>query len=251
MLVGIVPMGGVGERWSPYPCPKELLPFGVDERGRPLVIADHVIRGMERAGVELIVVPVRAEKATAVLGYFGHRRLSGATMVYLSAPGPSLAANLRACVPVLGNNPVLFGMPDTYFTPEHAFTILLAELENPTEVVLGCWEHDNLAELDTVDRDGRIIRSVQPKPRPVELGLREAWGLAVWSADFTRRLAEWDDPSRPNPGFVFAAAAREGLARGVGFAEGTYIDIGSYGQYEAGLWARRREIADHAATSET
>ena len=88
MLIGIVPMGGSGERWAPYPGPKELLPFGLDEHGRPLVIADHVIRRMERAGVELIVVPVRPEKATLVLGYFGHRRPSGATMVYISAPGP-------------------------------------------------------------------------------------------------------------------------------------------------------------------
>ena len=243
-------MGGSGERWAPYPCPKELLPFGHDENGRPLVIADHVIRQMERAGAELIVVPVRPEKATLVLGYFGHRRPSGATMAYLSAPGPSLAANLRACVPLLGSHPVVFGMPDTYFSPDDAFVACLTELRGSTEVVLGCWEQDNPAELDTVERDGPIIRAVYPKPRSVDPGFREAWGIAAWSSAFTHRLAAWDDPTRPNPGFVFAAAASAGLARGVGFTEGAYFDIGSYRQFENGLLALNL-VAHGSAASKT
>ena len=104
-------------------------------------------------------------------------------------------------------------MPDTFFSPENAFAACLAELQGSTEVVLGCWEQDNPAELDTVDREGPIVRAVHPKPRGVELGFREAWGIAVWTSAFTRRLASWDDPARPNPGFVFAAAAKDGLAR--------------------------------------
>ena len=247
MLIGIVPMGGAGERWAPYPCPKELLPFGQDENGRPLVIADHVIRRMEQAGVDLIVVPVRPEKATAVLGYFGHRRPSGATMVYLSAPGPSLVANLRACVPILGDHPVIFGMPDTYFSPKDAFVRCLAELQGATEVVLGCWEQENPAELDTVDRVDRVIRAVHPKPRAVEPGFREAWGIAAWSGAFTRRLAAWDDPARPNPGFVFAAAASAGLARGIDCSPGTYVDIGSYSQFEIGLLALAESAGEPGA----
>ena len=248
MIVGIVPMGGMGERWAPYPGPKELVPFGVDSVGRPLVIADHVIQRMERAGVDQIVIPVRAEKAGQVMGYFGHRRKSGAIIIYVAAPGPSLIANVQACIPLLGSNTVLFGMPDTYFTPAEAFTACLGQLADGIEVVLGCWEQDNPAELDTVDRVGHVVRAVKPKPRAVDDDLKEAWGIAVWSGTFTARFRAWSDPDRPNPGFVFASAADEGLARAVGFSAGSYLDIGGYRQYENGLVALRNRPADADAS---
>src|ERR1051326_285996 len=100
MLTGVVPMGGIGERWAPYPCPKELLPFGLDQHNRPLVIGDYVMQRMVAAAVDLIVIPIRPEKATQVMSYFGHRRPEGPPIAYIAAPGPTLVANLQACVPL-------------------------------------------------------------------------------------------------------------------------------------------------------
>lgn len=235
MRIGVVPMGGFGERWAPYPCPKELLPFGQDEQGRPRVIGDYVMARMARAGVELIVVPVRAEKALSVMTYFGHRFQGGPAIAYVAAPGPSLVANLQACVPLLAGHTVLFGMPDTYFTPVEAYRSLLERLDSETELVLGCWVHPNPAELDTVELDGEIVRAVKPKPRAAEDNIGEVWGIAAWDARFTDRLGDWTDPARHNPGFVFAAAAAAGRARGVVFEESRYVDLASYPLWERAL----------------
>lgn len=235
MLVGVVPMGGYGERWAPYPCPKELLPFGHDERGRPRVIGDYVMARMTRAGVELIVVPVRPEKAMSVMTYFGHCYAEGPAIAYVAAPGPSLVANLRATVPLLAGHTVLFGMPDTYFTPIGAFRALREQLGDETELVLGCWVHPDPRELDTVEiKDGRALR-VKPKPRSTEDYTREVWGIAAWTPGFTERLRTWNDPIRHNPGFLFAEVAKAGRARAVVFPGERYVDVASYAPWEAAL----------------
>src|SRR5438067_1400485 len=158
MLVGIVPMGGYGERWTPYPCPKELLPFGCEPDGRPRVIGDYVMARMALAEADLIVVPVRPEKAILVMNYFGHRFRDLVPIAYVAAPGPTLVANLQACVPLLQGNTVLFGMPDTYFTPKTAFRSCREALGGTTELVLGCWLHPDPSELDTVEIDGTQVR---------------------------------------------------------------------------------------------
>lgn len=235
MLVGIVPMGGFGERWAPYPCPKELLPFGEDASGRPRVIGDYVIERMVYAGVDLVVIPVRPEKATLVMRYFGHRLAGGRPVVYVAAPGPTLVANLQACVPLLGESTVLFGMPDTFFTPRNAFRACLEALSGPAELVLGCWEHADPAELDTVVRNGQHLHAVRPKPRSGDDDSREVWGIAVWNGRFTERLHAWCDEQRQNPGHVFQAAAAAGSGRAVLLSGGVYVDIGSYRRYEGAL----------------
>src|SRR3712207_5493930 len=115
MLVGLVPIGGVAERGRAYPGFKELLPAGVDENGRPRVIGDYVLERMMAAGVELVVMPVRVEKAQMVMGDFGHQLANGALVAYVAAPGPTLLANLQVCAPLLRGHQVLCGFPDTFF----------------------------------------------------------------------------------------------------------------------------------------
>lgn len=236
MLVGVVPMGGFGERWSPYPCPKELLPFGQGEDGRPRLIGDYVMERMVTAGVDLIVVPVRAAKASQVMDYFGHKLRGGPPIAYIAAPGPTLVANLQATVPLLRGHTVLFGMPDTYFTPEFAFLSCLSLLDDPAELVLGCWVHDDPTELDTVVREGTSLRAVRPKPRPVNGESNEVWGIAAWAPEFTERLRTWPDRDRQNPGYLFHAAAEQGKARATLFPGHQYVDLGSYASY---AWALR------------
>lgn len=235
MLVGVVPMGGFGERWAPYPCPKELLPFGCDPDGRPRVIGDCVMERMAEARADLIVIPVRPEKALPVMSYFGHRYRGGPAVAYVSAPGPTLVANLQACVPLLSGHSILFGMPDTYFTPSRAYHALLEHLHAPTELVLGCWGHADPRELDTVQIEGNVVRRVMPKPRTAEDHSSEVWGIAAWSTGFTERLDAWNDRAHHNPGFLFAEAAMAGKAKGVVFTGDRYWDVASYGLWEDAL----------------
>lgn len=235
MLTGIVPMGGSAERWYPYPCPKELLPFGKDSKGRPRVIADYVIERMVMAGVEQVILPIKEDKAYLVMKYLGNCLLNGAPIIYTAAPGPTLLANLQSCIPYIRDQQVLFGMPDTYFVPENAFTSCLEALKGSYELALGCFLHDHPKELDLVDRWDSTIIAVRPKPRPEGENGKEIWGIAAWGAAFTARLAEWSSSEGNTPGFVFNKAARAGSATGVLFSDGYYEDIADYPTYQKAL----------------
>jgi hypothetical protein len=126
-------------------------------------------------------------------------------------------------------------MPDTVFWPTSAFQMCLSELVGSTEVVLGCWTHSDPSGLDTVVREGSRLVAVNPKPRLVDDGSSEAWGIAAWTPQFTKRLEAWSDVVRHNPGFVFQAAAIDGRARGVCFRQGEFSDLGTYALYEGAM----------------
>ncbi len=235
MLVGLVPMGGFAERWRPYPGPKELLPCGVDPSGRPRVIADYVLDRMMAAGVEMVVVPVRAEKAEQVLSYFGHRLSNGALLVYVAAPGPSLLANLQACVPLLRGHRVLFGFPDTYFLPQNAFSYCLEALDPQIELVLGSFSNHEITRMFLVEREGSRLTGVRTTPRPndqPELG-KEVWGIAAWNDAFTERLGGWSRDEGDDPSYVLNAAAKTGQSLCIPMPEGEYFeDLASYQIYQ-------------------
>ncbi|HEX2911441.1 MAG TPA: hypothetical protein VH186_11570 [Chloroflexia bacterium] len=233
MLVGLVPMGGFAERWRPYPCPKELLPFGTDAAGRPRVIADVVIDRMIHAGIEQLVIPVRPEKATMVMSYYGHKLTNGADVVYIAAPGPSILANLQACVPLLRGHTVLFGFPDTYFEPLEAFSLCLKVFEPGVELVLGTFENHDIPRVFTTYRDGQKLVRVRTSPKPPEEREKEVWGVAVWGPDYTERMAAWNREDGDDPSYVHNAAAQAGNSRCIPMPDNAYYeDMASYTYYE-------------------
>jgi len=237
MLIGIVPMGGSAERWKPYPCPKELLPFGIDSKNQPRVIGDYVLERMVKADVEMVVIPVSPGKATMVMQYFGQRLTNGASIIYLAAYGPTMLANVQSCIPIIKGNHVLFGMPDTYFLPEVAYINCVEALDTSIELVLGSFNHEKPDQLDLVERDGQMLIAVKPKPRPVEDSSTEIWGIAAWNAEFTERLGS--DPG-PTLGHVFHSAALAGNSRCVLQPESCYIDLAEYSVYQHHLTLERQ-----------
>ncbi len=240
MLVGLVPMGGYAERWRPYPSPKELLPAGLDDKGRPRVIADYIFDRMVTAGVEMVVIPVRPEKASHIIGYFGHHLANGALIAYVAAPGPSLLANLQACVPLLLGHQVLFGFPDTFVLPANSFDYCLQQLEPSVEVVLGSFVNHNITRIFSVKRQDYQLLSVRTTPLPPGDPDREVWGIAAWNPAFTTRLANWSRSEGDDPSFVLDAAARSGQARCVPMPPGEFFeDLASYPIYQRFLTTNR------------
>lgn len=235
MLVGLVPMGGFAERWRPYPCPKELLPAGMDSAGRPRVIADYIIDRMIAAGVEMVVMPVRPEKAQLVIGYFGHQLANGALIAYVAAPGPTLLANLQACVPLLRGHQVLFGFPDTFVLPTNPFNLCLELLEPQLELALGSFLNHNITRVFAVKREGYHLQEVRVTPLPLDdtTSSREVWGVAAWNPAFTERLAAWQREDGDDPSFVLNAAAQAGQARCQPMPDGEFFeDLASYKIYQ-------------------
>ena len=166
MLVGLIPMGGQAERWAPLVTPKELLPVGQRSDGRPLMLVDYVLEAMLAADVELIVIPITPIKADIVMRYLGTHLTNGALISYITAPGPTLVANLAACAGLLQGHDVLFGMPDTIFTPVDILRQCHERLGTDVELSLGVFPSTEPEELDVVDHSDGWAHAIRPKPRP-------------------------------------------------------------------------------------
>jgi Nucleoside-diphosphate-sugar pyrophosphorylase involved in lipopolysaccharide biosynthesis/translation initiation factor 2B, gamma/epsilon subunits (eIF-2Bgamma/eIF-2Bepsilon) len=242
MAVGLVPMGGSAARWQPLVSPKELLPFGNRPDGSPKVAADCVFDAMTAGDVSRVIVPILPQKAQLIMRYLGTRLKNGALITYFAAPGPTLTANVMACVPLLGNDDVFFGMPDTSFTPADIFLHCGARLSGQAECVLGVFPSDSPAELDVVlHRDG-IAESVWPKPHGFGSAPGDVWGVAAWNAAFTRRVASWPDACDPL-GAIFRQAAAEGRGSCAVVAGQDYADLGTYSRYAHALAGLHVEAA--------
>jgi hypothetical protein len=234
MAVGIVPMGGSAARWRPLSCPKELLPFGTRPDGSPKVAADCVFEAMTAADVSRVIVPILPQKAPLIMPYLGTRLKNGALITYVAAPGPTMMANLMACAPLLGNDDVLFGMPDTSFTPPDIFIRCGDRLGGAVECVLGVFPSDDPEELDVVLHHDGFADSVLPKPHAFGGAPGDVWGVAAWNAAFTTRAAMWPDTSGPL-GAVFRQVAVEGGRSCAVVAGHDYTDLGSYSRYARAL----------------
>ena len=228
-------MGGRAERWEPMVTPKELLPFGDGGDGRPRLLVDHVLDAMVTADVSRLVVPILPEKAGSVMGYLGSRLSNGARLTFVAAPGPTLLANCVACTDLLDHHDVLFGMPDTVFTPADILRQCRDRLRPEVQLVLGVFATDSPEELDIVDHAHGWAKAVRSKPRPCGADSGDIWGVAAWGPDFTERLPRWPTDTGDPPGAAFHHAVATN-PRGCAIVCGqSYVDIGRYVRYRQAL----------------
>jgi hypothetical protein len=226
-------MGGSAVRWQPLAYPKELLPFGARLDGSPKVAADCVFDAMTAADVSRVIVPILPQKAPLIMRYLGTRLQNGALITYVAAPGPTMMANLMACVPLLGHDDVFFGMPDTSFTPSDIFIRCGDGLGGAVECVLGVFPSNDPEELDVVLHHDGFADSVLPKPHSFGEPA-DVWGVAAWNVAFTGRLAMWPDVSDPL-GAIFGHVTAEGRGSCAVVGGHDYTDLGSYSRYAHAL----------------
>lgn len=243
-LSGIVPAGGKGSRLAPYPGPKELFPVGwqpysVDGEihRRPKVVSQYVVESMVDAGVSEIFFVV-GDRKHDVMRYYGSGARFGTRIAYLfqeQAEGMVNAINLVS--PWVGDRRVLFGMPDTVFQPPDAMARLVeAHEERRADVTLGLFSTTRPWKFGMVNTDhtGRVIAHVD---KPLQTSFHLMWGMAVWEHSFTQLIQDAGASPRPSSadrtetvlGDVIDAALQRGLdVFGYHFANGRYIDIGTY-----------------------
>jgi glucose-1-phosphate thymidylyltransferase len=239
-LIGLIPAAGAADRLSPLPGSKELFPIGfreieVDGRAqrRPKVVSHYLLDNMWRAG---------ARKAWIVLGkgkwdimrYYGDGTGFGGHIAYLLMDKMwGMPYTLDQAWPWLNGNTVLFGMPDTIFTPGDAFARMLARhKETKSDVTLGVFPTSQPQRLCPVkmDEQGRVLAMTD---KPAQTDIMNAWGCACWSPTFSQFMHSWLTSMAPSSrevvlASVFLAAIKKGLPmHGVFFGDGEYIDIGT------------------------
>lgn len=238
--VGLIPAAGAAKRVSPLPGSKELFPIGFREveidghvEIRPKVVSQYLLDNMFTAGAKQVWV-VLGKSKTDIMHYYGDGTEFGGRIAYLIMDNMwGMPYTLDQAWPWLGGNHVMFGMPDTIFTPANTFQRLASEQQaTGADIVLGIFPTDHPEKLCPVllDDSGRVL-DMTDKPKQTEL--RNCWGCACWSPVFTdfmhHYLCSLENHRREVVlADVFRAAMEAGLnVRGVFFEQGEYIDVGT------------------------
>ncbi len=239
-LIGLIPAAGLAKRVSPLPGSKELFPVGFHEvesdghvRLCPTVVSQYLLDNMRRAGATKVWM-VLGKGKWDILQYFGDGSDFGVRIAYLVMDRMwGMPYTLDQAWPWLNQSTVLFGMPDTIFTPPDAFARLVAQhRELRADVTLGIFPTDQPQRLSPVrlGEDGRVLAITD---KPARTDLANTWGCAVWSPCFSELMHAYLTAIAPPQrevvlAEVFQHAMAAGLAvYGLFFDDGEYIDIGT------------------------
>ncbi len=126
------------------------------------------------------------------------------------------------------DEPVLFGMPDTYWTNPAVYEGLSSNIQLYTAAAT-CWEArpEQISKLGMCRViDGRIVMVVD---KPHYSYFRWAWGAMAWQPTLWRYIAAED----PHVGYALQRAVAEGeYVRGIQVG-GSYYDCGTPDEYFA------------------
>lgn len=130
---------------------------------------------------------------------------------------------------LVGDKPVLFGMPDTYVTDKTVYQKLANEMnQSNADVVVAVWKFrdDQRGKLGQCQIDGdRNVTRVVDKDLSCEL--EWVWGALAWRSSF------WDfiDPKTSHVGYALNPAIDAGLVVKAVYMIGEYYDCGTPAEY--------------------
>lgn len=239
-LVGVIPAAGRGTRVSPLPGSKELFPIGYQERQgetgpclHPKVVMQYLVDSLILAGVRRFFIIIGDNKWD-IIRYYGSGERLGVSISYLFQERLNgMPGAIDLVHPWLQEEDiVLFGMPDTIFTPPDAFLKLLEHRRQTyADVCLGLFETDTpeLFGMTRMDENGLLTTFVD---KPQRTDMIHMWGLGCWGIAFAQLLgeasSEHSTQGEPVLSDCFALALQRGLrVAGLAFPEGSYLDIGT------------------------
>ena len=239
-VIGLIPAAGTAKRISPLPGSKELFPIGFREveldghvQIRPKVISQYLIDNMFTAGASKVWMVLGRGKWD-IMQYYGEGDEYGGPIAYLMMNRSwGMPYTLDQAYPWLNHEVVLFGMPDTIFTPRDAFAQMLKQhFLSKADVTLGVFPTDRPEKLCPVDMnaEGEVTWMVD---KPEHSEIKNTWGCACWSQSFTELMhAYLLVQTPPTREIVLADVFREAILKGLKvhslfFQTGEYIDIGT------------------------
>jgi len=239
-LVGLIPAAGQARRLAQLPCSKEIFPVGFincqngdREECCPKPVSLYLIERLRRAEVKRAFLILNKEKCD-IIRYYGNGTQFGLSLAYLIQEKPlGMPDAINQAYPWIKSQTVLFGMPDTIFYPEDAYSILLDNhRQTGADLTLGLFPTNKPERFGMVsyDQNYSLIYTID---KPVQTQLKYMWGIGCWKFTFTEFLMEEIRELIPRReetilGDIFQAAMEAGLAvKVVPFEQGEYIDIGN------------------------
>ncbi len=231
---GIVPAAGRGSRIQPLAFSKELLPVGTRGLGsmeRPCAVSEYVVERMILAGASKLAFVIGPGKFD-ILSYYG-AGYEAAMVAYVMQPSPmGLCDAIFRAAPLIGNEPVLVGLPDTIWFPKEGFASLP---DDKLSFLLFPVERPELFDAVVLDDGGRVWAIEVKQEGDLT---RWIWGAFKMPAHVFHELhALWRSDGRHDEyvgTLVNAYIAAGGEAVGVRAGE-AYADVGTLNGYRSAL----------------
>ena len=230
---GIIPAAGSGTRIQPLAFSKELLPVGsrVDERGveRPRAVSEYLIERMVRAGATKICFVISPLK-TDIMQYYGSA-VDGVPVAYVCQVGAAgLCDAIFRALPLVGDEPVIVGLPDTIWFPADALQQLP---DDRLSFLLFPVERPELFDAVDHDADGRV-REVQVKS--ADARSRWVWGAFKMPGRTLHDLhGLWLERRDEYMGTLVNAWMARGNAAWAVRAGESYVDVGTLNGYREAM----------------
>lgn len=243
--IGVIPAAGSASRLWRLPGAKELLPVGYDlveiagtPRQIPKVISSFLMDQLRRARVKKAIMILTDQKLD-LIRYYGSGGASGLDLGFLVVDDTaSMPHSIARAASWCKDRRVVFGMPDTMFTPPDAARDLLRfHTQRQADLSLGLFPTEEPWRFGMVDvsEGGHILQCVD---KPEETDLKWLWGFACWEPVFFDLLQGKVATSSGGGGDelvlgdIFQLAIEEGLnVQGLPFETGEYHDIGTPESY--------------------
>lgn len=231
---GIIPAAGRGSRIQPLAFSKELLPVGSRRDGaaeRPRAVSEYLVERMICAGADRLLFVIGPGKSD-ILNYYG-AGYDAAAVAYVVQPSPAgLCDAVFRAAPMLDDEPVLVGLPDTIWFPDDGFTLLR---DDKLSFLLFPVARPELFDAVLLDSEDKVL-SIEVK-QPGDPA-RWVWGCFKMPASVFHRLhALWRARDRQDEYFgtlINAYIAEGGEAVGVRRGQ-AYVDVGTVHGYRAAL----------------
>lgn len=247
--IAIIPAAGQASRLWRIPAAKELLPIGFHDIGDqasktqiPKVVSQYLLAQIRTAGVQQAII-ILSDTKLEIARYFKSGALENLDISYLLVDEPESMPHsiARACV-WLKDRTVVFGMPDTIFTPQDALAQLLSShQQSDADLTLGLFrtEHPWRFGMVAFNPDGTVTSCID---KPKQTDLEWMWGAACWEPSFSRLLCEQQqipepsESSEPVLGDLFELAIQMHMkVHAVPFRDGEYYDVGTPESYAHAL----------------
>ncbi len=231
---GIIPAAGAGSRIQPLAFSKELLPVGSRlENGveRPRAVSEYLVERMILGGATKICFVIAPGKSD-ILEYYGGS-LGPAHISYAVQPqAAGLCDAIFRALPLVGDEPVMIGLPDTIWFPEDGLCVLPGDA---LSFLLFPVERPELFDAVVADGEGRV-REIQVKRAGAESNW--IWGAFKMPGAVLRELhALWHERGRSDEyigTLVNAWIGRGGRALGVRAGK-AYVDVGTLNGYREAM----------------
>lgn len=232
---GIIPAAGNGTRIQPLAFSKELLPVGCrveDGNERPRAVSEYLLERMIRGGADKICLVISPTKFD-ILQYFGGQFGTAALAYVVQGQARGLCDAIFRALPLIRpDEPVVVGLPDTIWFPDHA---LCALPDDRFSFLLFPVQRPELFDAVEMDASGRVREILVKSPAARS---RWVWGAFKLPGVVLHELyALWRDRDRADEyigTLVNAWIGRGGLAWGVRGGE-SYVDVGTLNGYREAM----------------